>query len=137
MCDRHTGLARIFHRNQCLKHGKDGFTFIPPRDHDETLHGRSMDDNHNRGNEDPDRDGDPSSSRRDPPSRGLGNPSSSTSSSSGSQGEATSRNSDGNSSSSSSSCKDNLAYNFKLDDDLVLYLQLNGDKVCAVCHLHF
>ena len=46
-------------------------------------------------------------------------------------------NSDGNSGPSSSSHRNNLAYNFKLDDDLVLYLQLNGDKVCAVCHLHF
>ena len=48
-----------------------------------------------------------------------------------------SRSSDGNSGSSSPPHKDNLAYNLKLDGDLVLYLHLNGDKVCTICHFRF
>ena len=121
-----------------MKYREDGFTIIHPRDDDEVIAGRSNDDNHNRYDEDKDRDGDPSSSRRDFSLGGPDNSSSSpSSSSSGSQGGAISRSSDGNSSPSGSSHSDNLAFNFTLDEDLVQYLQLNGDKVCAVCHLQF
>ena len=118
---------------------KDGFTVIHPREgDDEVIGGHSIDDNDNRGDGDTDRDGDPSSSRQDPSTGGPGNSSSSPwLSSTGSQGRGMSRGSDRDSVPSGSSHRDNLAYNFKLDDDLVQYLQLNGDKVCAVYHLHF
>ena len=149
ICDRHTGLARIRHR-KCLKYDKNGFILIPPRD-EEVIRGSSRQD------EDEDKEGDPSGSHQDHPSRPPNNPSSSfsdgkggasSSTSGGSDGNSSpssenkggesstrSRGSDGNSTSSDSVNMDASELGTHIDEDLALYLRLNCDKVCIFANL--
>ena len=129
ICDRHTGLARIFHRN-CMKDAKDGFTPIAPRDEEDVNTGddNTGDDSTGSG-DDEDTERDPSDSHQDPLSEPPNNPSPSSSEGKDGESSSTTRTSDGGSGPSDSANNDPSESIIGIDEDLALYLQLSCDKV--------